>query len=88
MLKLYSIKDNKLGRFGNVVTKEHELNFIRDLRSLTNDVDGTIKSYPSDYDGYQIGTFDIETGKITPMDPVFIVSCSSLVKINQNQEDS
>lgn len=80
LLKIYSIRDNKTSAYLRPQTNNHEVEVKRDLQIVVNNMkDSQVFHYPQDYDLYQLGEFNQETGQIIPFTaPVFICSAVSL----------
>lgn len=80
ILKIYSIKDQKVETFNTpFYAKTHgeaERNFI----TLTNDSKSTVNTFPQDFDLYYLGQYDDQTGKFEPLDtPHHLVKAEQLL---------
>nr|QJB19509.1 MAG: nonstructural protein [Microvirus sp.] len=67
-MKLFAIRDTKGQFYGNPWTKRTPGEAERDFTQLAQDPQSTIHKFPQDYDLYELGDFDENTGKITPLD--------------------
>lgn len=63
MEKIYSVKDNKMGRFGTPMTVENDLTMIRSIISSMTPESGLVR-FSEDYELVCIATYDQETGEI------------------------
>lgn len=67
---LISIKDTSVDRFQGVSSARATGEAIRNLQDAVNDPrNETLYKHPDDFHLYQVGTFDDQTGVITPMNP-------------------
>lgn len=78
-LKIFSIRDSKaenyLQPFFNKTHGEAERNF----RELARDDKSIVSKYPEDYDLYFLGTYDDNSGKLSPADtPQHVVKAVNL----------
>lgn len=78
-MKLYSVKDLKSARFGNPFSSFNDEVAIRDFTTLCKDKNpnNLCGIYPEDFDLYCVGSFDEDTGAITP-GVLFLVNGSSV----------
>ena len=70
-LGIYVIKDKKT----TYMTPTYDYNDQSAMRSFENackQTDGIFHANPHDFDLYRIGEFDVDTGRITPCEPVFL----------------
>lgn len=73
---MYSVRD-QLNGFGQLLVDTNEATAIRNFQ---NGIAGNVNMQNSlkDYDLYQLGEYDTETGVITPLQPIkMIVSAQS-----------
>ena len=63
--KLYCIRDQKIGAFAQPFPGETEGAVLRGLKAAIDGGQGDIAKYPTDFDLYELGEFDPETGVIT-----------------------
>lgn len=47
---------------------------MRDFKTIINKKDTKFGSHPADYDLYEVGTYDISTGKLSSIDPKFLAN--------------
>lgn len=67
-LKLYSLRDAKAQIFGTPIAILNDALAERHLHRLTNDPQSGVNHYPKDYDLYELGSFDDQTGKLDLLD--------------------
>lgn len=83
-LKMYSIRDSKAEVFNLPFYKKTPGEAQRDFETLVNDGKSTVNQYPSDFDLYEIGHYDDNTGKVVPHDtPTHVVKAIQLLKTQQ-----
>ena len=71
---VYAVKDKK-GEFWNPSVDQNDASAIRNFAQMVN-TEGTLFAFaPGDFELYQIGLFDTETGKIEPLP--FVVCLAS-----------
>lgn len=76
---LYSIRDNKATSFSPPVVQVNEAVMRRDFEYRLHN-DRAMGFAPSDYELYQIGNFDVDTGVLEPFPiPEFIVSGGEMI---------
>lgn len=84
--KLFSIRDAKSG-FGNLYMEINELVALRNFSQVCTDPKTQIYEFPEDFSLYCIGTFDGETGKIEPIEPVKVAEAINYVpKVKAEKE--
>jgi len=64
MKNIYSIKDIKTGTYGNLIVVPHLAVIQRDISTVLQDPNSNLSMYPADYELFQLGTYDEETGHI------------------------
>lgn len=64
ILKVYSVKDAKVGAFMAPFFMRSKGEAIRAFTDLVNDPQSMVAKHPEDYCLYEIGTWDEELGKI------------------------
>lgn len=74
---LTSILDHKTNRYGFVQTHQHVVDASRLFKDIIDREDSNIAKYPQDFSLQQLGTFDPETGVITPNEPLHHI-CNAL----------
>jgi len=82
-MKLYAIKDNKVGIYHHPRVYVNQMEATRMLHTAVNDPQIQLSMYPEDFDLYEIGEMDEKTGKIDQKDdqPKHVVSAVSLKKL-------
>lgn len=64
---LFSIRDQKAGRYGPPFAKQTRGEAEREFFTITNNEQSTINQFPADFDLWEIGELDQTNGKITPL---------------------
>jgi len=79
-LKLYSIRDIQTNQYGNPMTLVSNGQAIRTFSTEVNREDKTNMMYtnPEDFELYQVGEFETETGIITATQPEQIATAKNL----------
>ncbi|QXP07895.1 MAG: nonstructural protein [Arizlama microvirus] len=85
ILKLFSVRDNKVSSYLRPFVEQSEIQAIRGLTSVVNSGEKSqINDYPEDFDLYLLAEMDDITGKIIPQEPPkFIIAA-----INTKRKDS
>lgn len=85
---LYSIYDKKAKVFGLPFHAPSDVVAMRQVSVAAKDPQLQLAMFPDDFDLYQIGYFDDQTGKITvPGVPVFVIAVCSLSKLMEGKKD-
>ena len=66
-LQIFSIFDNGIKAFSTPFFLLHENEALRGWTQVCNDKSTKMNEYPMDYTLFHIGSFDSETGVITPL---------------------
>lgn len=74
----FSIRDVKSG-FSCPFTASNEAVAKRQFSGCVNSVGNVIHDYPEDFQLWDVGEFDTESGNLLPSPPMFIVDAYSLV---------
>lgn len=83
--KIYSVRDAKAEVFGYPFYKKTHGEAERDFNTLCNDPKSTVFNFPDDFDLYYVGSYDDDTGKLTPLDtPQHIVKAVQLKSARPN----
>lgn len=85
ILQIMAIRDSKASLYQHFHTLRSKSEAIRSLQIAVNDPKNMIGQYPSDYELFQIGTIDDESGAVTPMQPKFITAAASLLNEVKNE---
>lgn len=64
-MKIYSIKDTKIG-FMQTFTANNKAVALRMFADTCNDENTVLAKHPEDYELYELGDFDTDTGNIEP----------------------
>lgn len=77
---LFSIRDQKVGVFNNPFIAPNVNAIIRQFGDAVANKDGDLGKYPQDFDLYEVGSFNPETGVIDAYgQPKHVFSCVALV---------
>lgn len=83
--EIYAIKDIKSCNFLSPYLANNQGLAARDCHQLVNDKspDSVIACYPADFELWNLGSFDIETGRIKILEegPIYVLNLSSLKEI-------
>lgn len=74
---VYCIRDVKVGFDPQFIIQVNELAAIRGFEYLMTNKDSMQGRFPSDYELYQLGEFDTDSGLFESITPKFIVSGGS-----------
>ena len=78
-LPMYSYRDRLVG-FGKPILDISDQTAIRGFSMQVNNPNGMENFSPKDYELYRIGTFDADTGIVTPEEiPILIVDALSVI---------
>jgi len=72
--KLFAIRDSKAECFNQPFVTHTTADAERSFHRLKNDTTSMIHMYPEDYDLYQIGEYDTNTGVIKALDTPFHIA--------------
>lgn len=64
MHRIISIRDNKVGTYGNPTVVPHLANLTRDIAEVVNDGKSLLSKHPQDFELYELGQFDPQTGEL------------------------
>lgn len=80
ILVLMSVRDTKLDAFVNLYTSPTRAAGARALQDVANDSTSTLFKHPDHFDLFEVGTFDDDSGSLTPYPtPTFVCSATSLI---------
>lgn len=65
---VFAIRDSKAGFYGSPFTKASRGEAERDFTRFARDEKTTVAQFPTDFDLFELGEFDIKTGKVVPHD--------------------
>jgi len=83
-MKLFSIRDNKVGCYHLPRPYKHEAEAIRGIQMETQNEDSMLKKFPNDYSLFLIGSWDETTGLVNSFDaPHHIGIVSDLAPIQK-----
>lgn len=80
-MKIYSIFDRAAHTYGSLIVQNNDDLCKRNIKTalLSGAFDKQILTYPEDFELFTLGEFDLENGKISPVEPVFVVRISDLL---------
>lgn len=76
LYSVYAVKD-ELVSFGAPFISENDAAASRLILNAFNIPNSLYSTRPQDYTLYKIGTYDTESGELTPNVPKYITSCSN-----------
>lgn len=80
-LILFAIRDTKAENYGPPFGKYARGEAERDFVQMTNDKNTKVHAFPEDFDLYEVGAMDQETGKITGLDtPVHMMKAINVIR--------
>lgn len=79
VLNIYSIRDTFTG-YGQIFLESSDPVAVRGFRFALSKKDSAMYTDPKDFDLMRLGTFDTETGVISPIPAVTVCSAVSLRK--------
>lgn len=86
---LYSIRDTKAGSFQNPVVSANDFTVSRSFaESIVTRRDPIISFSPADFDLFQIGEFDTDTGIVTPLAVIRLVCNAAEVMSNYGKTEA
>jgi len=75
--RVYSIRDVKTNVYNTPYFQTHKAGSMRMFAELCSDKQSTINKFPADFQLYELGTFNSETGKFTSHpEPIYLASPS------------
>jgi len=80
MVKLvFAIRDIKIEAYGTPFVTQDEISAVRSVTGAMMGHEGLITQFPSDFELFQLGTYDDTKGKFDNLNaPKFIISCHSI----------
>lgn len=80
LFNVYSIRDVKLGVYNTPFVQTHRAGAIRAFSDLVKDQQSTISRHPEDFQLFEIGTFDQDTGRLNPHDDsLFLANATDFI---------
>lgn len=81
-MNIYSVRDTAVGEFLLPWYFKNDAAAVRALGDSVNkpSEDNQFYQHPEHFQLYRIGSFDGESGSISPVIPEFVVDCQSLVR--------
>lgn len=77
-MKIYSIKDIKVGAFLKPMCEQHVEVCIRGIKGAMENPETMLAKFPSDFALYELGEFNDEIGEIIPCTPKHIINVQDL----------
>lgn len=84
---VYSIRDQKSGRFMQPVNDINEATAKRGFSQAVNNPGSIIGFAPKDFDLYKVATFDDEKGLYEPVNPIELV-CNGAILIMEKGDNN
>jgi len=81
-MKLFSVHDKAVDSFAGVICLASDRDATEQFRVVCNQPDTAFYKHPADFTLFQIGTYNTDTGEITPMTPKLITNATSLKEQN------
>lgn len=82
LLKAYSIRDAKASFYHTPFFKPTEGEAVRDFIQVANDDKGTINKFPEDFDLFEVGEYETNTGHFKALEaPVHLRKAIDLLKV-------
>jgi len=75
-LKLFSVYDRKAGTYGQVFSLQTRGVAMRTFQTWVQDPNSFFAKFPDDFELYEIGEFDVQTGDMISIKPDFVVRAS------------
>lgn len=81
-LFLYALRDSKTDQFGNPMAMQAKGQAIRSVADEINrkDPQNLLSTHPQDFELYELGTYDTDTGVYDTHTPKSVILCSDLVQ--------
>lgn len=80
-MNLYTLFDKKTTAYGEIIQNEHLAEVIRMFVKLLKNPETKIAAFPEDYALYQIGQYDMATGRLEPAhQPIFLMEIATLLQ--------
>lgn len=76
----FSVYDNKVKVYHTPFFQHHREEAKRMVQKMVNTTDSNIANYPQDFELYELGVFDDDSGKIEFTTPQHVCKCNSLKK--------
>lgn len=67
-MRMYSLLDVKLKEFGPIVLANNDFSLVRAMRDGIPGSNSTVDKHPEDFQVMYLGDFDMDTGKVSPVD--------------------
>lgn len=86
LMKVFSIFDEKAKCFGPLWPMKHNGEALREFSDITADKNGRIGKHPEDFKLYSLGTYDDNSGALSPVaQPEFIAHATDFIENNTNK---
>lgn len=77
-LKIYSLRDQKTDAYMNPIAMQTTGQLLRMLSDEINKDDSLIGQHPEDFELFEVGEYDTQTGQLTPKLPTSVIVLSEL----------
>lgn len=75
-MNVYSLLDRKLRLFGQLMVERNDFGIQRGLADgIKSNSEALLSKHPDDFDLYQVGEFDDESGRMDAVSPPRLVCC-------------
>lgn len=64
MMKLYTVRDSKVGAYLAPFQAENNLTAVRYIQNVAMNPEAMLSKFPSDFELFLVGEFDDQTGRI------------------------
>lgn len=81
ILLMIAVRDHKTAQFANpmfLITKAHAIRTFADAVNEKSE-NNQLNLHPEDFEIFQIGTYDTDTGEVTPTKPTSLATAAELV---------
>lgn len=77
-LKIYSLRDQKTDAFMNPIAMQTTGQLLRMLSDEVNKQDSLVGQHPEDFELFEVGEYDTQTGTLTPCPPKSVIVLNEL----------
>lgn len=79
-LKLFALRDSATNQYGNVMTFVAPGQALRTIADEMRNNESPLGKHPSDFEIYELGEYDVETGMIEPQTPRSVARLADLAQ--------
>lgn len=80
MLNIYLVHDIKANTFGAPLFFDNNVEALRSLETATKDPATKLNQFPSDFNLLHTGSYNQESGTITPLEHTVLANCSQFLQ--------